>query len=244
MDKANWIGIPVYNCKELTLQVIRDVLSQDIPVKVLIVNNGSTDGTLEAILAEFGQDLRIYILDNGNNLGVGPAWNQICDYVFTVESAEHVWIINNDIRVRPDTYRNLLIPRGGFVTGVNVSTMDRMNKDVELNIDPEPIMRGGPDFSCFLVKRDFYWTIGGFPTCYWPGWFEDNEAHWVAKCKGLDKEIFSVAIPYVHIGSQTLKQNPEIQKINSTQFEKNRSLYIERWGGAPGREVFKTPYGT
>lgn len=241
---SNWVGIPVYGCKELTLQAIRDVLAQDVPdIKLFIVDNGSPDDTLKAILSEFGHDSRIHILDNGNNLGVGMAWNQICDYVFTVENDDHVLILNNDLRLRPDTYRNLLIPNGGFVTGVNVSTMERMNKDAELNIEPEPIMRGGPDFSCFLIRRDFYWTIGGFPTCYGFYW-EDNETHWVARCKGLDKQIFSVAVPYVHFGSQTIKQNPEIAEINSTQFERNRKLYIERWGGEPGREIFKTPYGT
>lgn len=249
MDEVNshWIAAPVHNCKEHTLQFVQDALGQNLPTKVLIFDNGSTDDTVSSLVAL--QEPRLHVVQAGQNIGVGPAWNQIAHLVFggilDGLPVEEVLICNNDIRLRPDTLQSLQIPKGGFVTPVNVGSWEKvLAHDAEaFPVPVEPILKGGPDFSCFLLRKWFYDTLGGFPECYWPGWFEDNETHWIAKCKGLDSNIFSIAFPYWHIGSQTLKQNPEIQKINSEAFERNRELYIARWGGLPGHEIYKTPYG-
>ena len=187
----NWAGVPAYRCVELTLQTVHDLLAQDVPTQVVVMDN-SPDDVLHDALCATG-DPRVNIIHNERNVGVGPAWNQICEFVFGLHGAEHVLITNNDVRLRPDTYRHLLIPNGGFITAVNAPQHFEVS---ELHVDPEPMMKGGPDFSCFLIKKPFYEAIGGFPTCYFPGWFEDNETHWIAKCKGLDSQIFSVPVPY------------------------------------------------
>lgn len=243
MTGPHYLATLAYNNKDLTMQVVQDGLNQDIPVQVVVWDNGSKDGTVQDLDA-LG-DPRLTVISSDKNIGVGPAWNQLCGLVFggiLGPPSDHVLIVNNDVRLRPDTYRNLLVPKGGLVTAVNVGSWEKAST-AQFIVEEEPILRGGPDFSCFLVYDWFHQAIGTFPEVYYPGWFEDNETHWVARCKGLDKQIFSVTMPYYHIGSQTLKNNPDIQALNAEMFEKNKQLYIKRWGGPPGREIFTEPYG-
>lgn len=240
---SNWIGIPVYGCKDLTLQTISDCLAQDIPVNILIVDNGSPDDTLPALKELCLREPRIFLVENGKNLGVAAAWNQLAGLVFDCFNGDSVLICNNDIRLRPDTLRNLLIPKGGFITPVNVGTMEAMQAhDAErYPVPEEPIIRSGPDFSCFLLKKAFYQEVGFFHEGYWPAYFEDRDYHMMAIGKGLEREIYSVAFPYVHLASQTIKNNPEAKAINDVNFALNKALFIKRWGGEPHRETRTTP---
>lgn len=237
----NWAAVLTLNNLELTKQTITDLLRQDVgEMWILVVDNGSNDGTKEWVLAA-AKENRIEAIFNEKNIGVGAAWNQAARHCFSTP-ARHVLICNNDIRLRPDTYRHLLTPRGGFVTPINTGSWESAQAGT-IAVSFDPYMKGGPDFSCFLVKDWFYDAIGGFPECYYPAYFEDNETHWIAKTKGLGGAIYSTGVPYYHIGSQTLKANPDLAALNSERFEINKLLYINRWGGAPGHEIFTTPHG-
>ena len=44
--------------------------------------------------------------------------------------------------------------------------------------------------------------------------------------------------PYVYANSKSLEKDLSILELS----KKNKSLYIEMWGGEPEREKFKTPY--
>lgn len=234
---SNWCGIPAYKCKDLTLQAAQDCLNQDIETNVLVIDNSPDRELHDALMAL--QEPRITICDNeGVNLGVAASWNAICAFVFGIEEAEHVLIINNDIRLRPDTYRHLLIPSGGFVTAINAP----QHFDApELTITKGPYM-SGPDFSCFLIHKWFSEACGPFNEDYKIGYFEDRDFHNVAISKSLATSIYSVPIPYLHLGSQSIKQNPELRLANDLQFPINQQLFISRWGGLPHHETFKTPF--
>lgn len=237
----NWAAVLTLNNLELTKQVIYDLLRQDIgEMWLYIVDNGSTDGTQEWI-THAATENRIDFCFNPTNEGVGPAWNRACRHCFSA-GATHTLICNNDIRLRPDTYRHLLTPRGGLVTPINTGSWDTAQAGT-IDVSFDHWRKGGPDFSCFLVKDWFWQDIGGFPECYWPAYFEDNETHHIAKTRALGDAIFSTGVPYYHIGSQTLLANPDLAAINSEKFAQNRELYLERWGGLPGHERYMTPYG-
>ncbi len=45
---------------------------------------------------------------------------------------------------------------------------------------------------------------------------------------------------YYHYGSATSKEVPNV--IRDNQFRDNHSYFVNKWGGEPGRETYKTPF--
>ena len=71
------VVIPVRNRERTIRDAIRSVLEQEtsFPFNLIVVDNGSTDGTTEAI-DEFASDERvIHIIPERNDLGIGGCWN-------------------------------------------------------------------------------------------------------------------------------------------------------------------------
>ena len=69
--------IPVRNRERTIRDAIRSVLEQEtsFPFNLIVVDNGSTDGTTEAI-DEFKDDERvIHIIPERTDLGIGGCWN-------------------------------------------------------------------------------------------------------------------------------------------------------------------------
>ena len=94
-----------------------------------------------------------------------------------------------------------------------------------------------PNFSCFLVARDFFEKVGFFDENFIPAWYEDNDSHYRAKLLGY-KEICTNQAPMVHYGgvATSLMENPSSQH--------SHEYFIKKWGSA-GRlldETFKKPY--
>jgi GT2 family glycosyltransferase len=86
------IVTPVHNRKELTLQCLRSIArlnNEKINIHTVIVDDGSTDGTVEAIEREF-PDVQIYKGDGnlwfteGTNVGVREALKNNPDYILMI----------------------------------------------------------------------------------------------------------------------------------------------------------------
>src|SRR6266566_631820 len=58
--------IPTYNRREHVQRAIESVLSQTIPPdEIIVVDDGSTDGTREALAHRFGSTVRVVCQENG-----------------------------------------------------------------------------------------------------------------------------------------------------------------------------------
>ncbi len=71
------VVIPVRNRERTIRDAIRSVLEQEttFPFNLIVVDNGSTDGTTEAI-DEFSADPRVlHLIPERNDLGIGGCWN-------------------------------------------------------------------------------------------------------------------------------------------------------------------------
>jgi hypothetical protein len=239
-EVTNWIAMPTLT-KDLALEWVEMALGQDIPIKLLVWVNGSRE-TTEA-LSKLGEP-RLHVVHSEENIGVGPSWNRISQCVFEGlldgSPSDEVLITNDDVKLRPDTLRHLQIPQGGFVTPINVGNWGKCQR-AKFCVEEDPIMRGGPDFSCFLLRKWFYEKVGPFPECYPLGYFEDRHFHMQAIGKGLGDQIYSVTFPYYHEGSQTIKRNPIIAAQNAVQFELNKQTFMRLWGGPPHAETRKEP---
>ncbi len=85
--------IPAYNCQAYVAEAVESVLEQDYPCKeVIVVNDGSTDGTL-SVLRGFGDRIRVIDRPNGGppqarNTGLAAVQG---DYVAFLD-ADDVWL--------------------------------------------------------------------------------------------------------------------------------------------------------
>src|SRR5580692_4878112 len=95
---ANWIVILTWNGRQDTLDLLAGLTSAPVNgTRILVVDNGSVDGTLDAVKNMFPQ---VETLQTGENLGYAGGNNRGVD--LAIESgARTVCVLNNDTIVAP-----------------------------------------------------------------------------------------------------------------------------------------------
>lgn len=132
------VVIPVRNRVRTIRDAIRSVLAQqtDFPFNLIIVDNGSTDGTTEAI-DEFAADPRlIHIIPRRDDLGIGGCWNLAVNHEQCGKFA--VQLDSDDIYSGPDTLAKIV---GAFYEqncGMVVGTYKLT--DIDLNTLPPGVI--------------------------------------------------------------------------------------------------------
>src|SRR6187402_3117275 len=82
-----------------TRECVDHALASDVPVEVIVVDNGSTDGIPEALDRAYAEDDRVRLIYNRANLGFGPAVNRGAAQAH----GERLLVLNPDCLVEPDT---------------------------------------------------------------------------------------------------------------------------------------------
>ena len=81
---------------------------------------------------------------------------------------------------------------------------------------------------------------------FWPLYFDDTDYAYRCSLAGVpvlegdwcrEGDIDSEG------HAQTVRSDPALAAANNRTWQLNRQAYISKWGGAPGREQFKTPWG-
>jgi GT2 family glycosyltransferase len=99
------VGVVVLNYLGVddTLACLRSLAALDEPVRVIVVDNGSTDGSTATLAAVPGVEL----VANDANLGFAGG-NDVAIARLLDDGLEFVWVLNNDTLVDPGTVRELL----------------------------------------------------------------------------------------------------------------------------------------
>ena len=230
---TNAIVVPVRNGIHFTREAIPDMLAQDIGnVDVWVIDNGSMDGTANYIVAEQAKGAAVYLTRPIRPMSVAESWNFAIRNLFSDPERGYVLVVNNDVRLRPDTYRELVAANLPFATAVGVETLEQMN-EAFVRSDREH-----PDFSCFLIRRECWEKVGPFDERYKGGYAEDAAYHATAFRKGVP--LTCIGIPFLHYGSGTIKSaNPaEAQQIRE-QADRNRELFRSEFGCVPGTPEYE-----
>jgi GT2 family glycosyltransferase len=93
------VAVISYNTRELLRQCVASVFA-DGGNDVVVVDNGSTDGTVEMLREEFG---RVHLFVDGSNPGYGAASNAAIDRC----RSEYVLLLNSDTVVSPGALQAL-----------------------------------------------------------------------------------------------------------------------------------------
>lgn len=123
--------IPTYNEKENVAQIIEAVLRQPNSMDVLIIDDGSPDGTADIVRIKMKEHPgRIHLVERQGKLGLGTAYIAGFKWALDHKQYEYIFEMDADFSHNPDSLPELYraVSRGGadvavgsrYVTGVNV----------------------------------------------------------------------------------------------------------------------------
>lgn len=105
MLSSLYTAIVNWNLKEDTTACLRSLLAAGVPLnRVIVLDNGSTDGSPEALSGRFGEDL--HLIRSERNMGFAQGSNLAIQHALA-QGAEWVFILNNDTIVSPTLMHEL-----------------------------------------------------------------------------------------------------------------------------------------
>lgn len=98
------VAIVTYCSKSELPACLDSLLASDVPVKVVVIDNGSTDGTLELAQVYACRHPNVLAVGSGGNIGLAAGNNVVIPYI----ESEYTLMLNPDTIVRPDTLSTLV----------------------------------------------------------------------------------------------------------------------------------------
>lgn len=234
------IVIPVLNNLRYTQQCIESLKrNTHVPYSVIVVDNGSTDGTRKW-LEEQKDILHVF---NVSNLGFGVAVNQ----GLLNAQTPYTVIANNDILFTPNWLSHLIAhaekdkqiglvgPRSNYVSGPQEIKASMSMKSYDLGVYGQNRYEASKGasrefhrlvFFCVLIKTSVLNRIGLLDERFIIGNFEDDDFCLRATQAGYKLLIADDVFIY-HYGSTTFKSaGVDYNKI----IDINRQLFKKKWG--------------
>lgn len=248
--RATWILMPFLNAPDLTLQAVEDCLAQSVPTRVLLIDQGASQETREAIdqAIDHREDHRVLCWHYLPMLpSLSACWNRALAFVWELGGTEAL-VVNNDQHCWRHTLELLLqVQRDTDALFVSPVGVRQPQYEEWLATNPAPVVdhtvRGGPDFSYFLITKEGHQKYP-FDEQFVPAFREDLDSHRRYMLGGDGQRIFSVNIPYLHYASQTIKHySPEDRAKFNQQYQRGGEYYRAKWGGDVNEEVFLSPFG-
>ena len=240
------INTVVINGLDYTKKFIESIQTKH-DYKLRIIDAGSEDGT-----QEWCREQGIDCWRRPNNLSAN--WNFAIEEALKDPECQYIFIPNNDVVFHKDTIDNLIeaLEESEFVmvTGNNVAPTHSVEamKAIEVKDDKstdyariKDWREEGPDFSCFMIKRDFVEKIGWFDENFTPAYFEDNDMHYRIQLAGYHAKRISRS-PYYHYGSTTVRINPKL----GLGSHRTAGVFQQKWNATPSAcmdgKGWKHPY--
>lgn len=171
LDVEVSVIIPTYNRRELVQRAIDTVLTQTRPVQeILVIDDGSTDGTGEALSRAFGNRIRYVYRSNG---GVSSARN----HGLSLARGRYLALLDSDDEWLPrktELQVGWLEARPEFgmvlcdVTRMNAERVDveRFSRREQIPVDGQVLkwVMLNPSLvpASVMMRREVYETVGGF----------------------------------------------------------------------------------
>jgi dolichol-phosphate mannosyltransferase len=99
--------VPTYNESENINSLLDQILAQPHGLEVLVVDDGSPDGTGDLVAARAAQDARIHLLRRPGKMGLGSAYRDGFRYALE-RGAEYIFEMDADFSHDPDSLGDLI----------------------------------------------------------------------------------------------------------------------------------------
>jgi N-acetylglucosaminyl-diphospho-decaprenol L-rhamnosyltransferase len=110
------VVVPTYDGWELTERCLTHLAQQTMPHTVIVADNGSTDGTPEAVVRRFPA---ARLVETGGNLGFAIA----CNRGAQAGDGDAIVLLNNDVDCPPDFLERLVAPLAGDAQAGSVAAV-------------------------------------------------------------------------------------------------------------------------
>lgn len=172
--------IVTYNGMKWIEDCLNSVLNSSIPVSVLVIDNCSTDGTVEFVKINFPS---VILLQQDENLGFGKANNIGMSYALKY-NADFVFLLNQDAKIDKETIEQLVkVSLKNKEYGVlSPSHLNWEGNDVEFGFYNESLFKDlllknelkaiykekkFINASCWLLPLNTLNTVGGFDPIFY-----------------------------------------------------------------------------
>ena len=199
---------------------------------LIVVDNASTDGTVE-FLKEFSkQKDNITLIFNDENLGYSKG-NNIGIKKALEGNYEYIALLNNDILFTPSWLENTI---KGFELDKQLGMLSPRNNE-HCQLTPSNYLQGykkyigkfknalkyvvTPFYSCVIIKREVIDKIGLMDEEFSPAFFEDNDYSFRAMYAGYSLGYINTAFIF-HNHSMTSKSIP------NEIFNRNREYFFKK----------------
>ena len=232
--------IVTFGARDLVEKALRALVAYTEPVyEVIIIDNGSPADVLE-LLREGVRGARI--VENGRNVGFGPACNQAAGYA----RGEALFFLNSDAFVHEGWLPPMLETLDGdpsvAAVGPRVLNTDGTLQEAGSILyrdgctafrgfgeDPtrpeylEPCVVDYASASCLLVRRRAFHDVGGFDPVYAPAYFEDVDLCLALAERG-GKTVYEPRAVVTHVRGGASPTSTSL-----AIWSRNRPVFEARW---------------
>jgi GT2 family glycosyltransferase len=238
------IAIVNWNSGNHLKSCIESVLRTTTASEIVVVDNGSSDGSIDQITL-FGQ--RVQLIQNTVNRGFAAGLNQ----AFAATRADAVMALNPDAQATPDAISELERvmrerPKAGAVGGdVNERYPPRdlptWSSIVGHNLGSparaphahgeDARQVGQPAAAAMLIRREAFDAVGGLDEGFFPAWYEDVD--FCLRLRAAGWEIyFAPRARFLHDGGYSAKALGP--KAFAEAYYRNQLRYAEKHFGRGG----------
>ncbi len=238
MIVSNYNGM-AYGILEVTL---RSVLDLDYPnYEVLLVDNSSSDDSVETVQVKFGRDSRLRVVRNGVN-----CYSAGLNLGIASSHGKYVVFLNNDILLDKrylldlvelmESNPSIALATGKVLNYFRPGIIDRCGETIDIFGNPISIGAGELDLnqygemevlsvqgSASIARKSIFSEIGEFDPAFHIG-YEDTDVALRARLAGHKVFYIPKALSYHMHGATTLR--PELKSEIRFHFNKNRIVTL------------------
>jgi len=217
--------------------------SGDVDLELVVVDNGSSDGTPRYLTGLAEADARVRVLLNGRNAGFATACNQ----GLGLAGGEHLVLLNNDTMVPPGWLPRLIAHLRNPEVGLVGPVTNRIGNEAEIETDYRRwgefldfaarrahefagnwLELRSPAMFCLALRRETFLRLGPLDERYEVGLLEDDDYADRARAAGYRQRCVEDVVVH-HFGEASfgrLVADGEYGRI----LRRNQARYAEKWG--------------